>query len=89
MTMDSSNKYITKASLTAPCPNGCAATTIYTFAIPVRGRNDVYAVGSGFSIIVRYSTIDIGSGWLVNAFTPIAESITNWNITTNGCNKIL
>lgn len=80
--------YISEVTLLSPCPNGCTGTETLDFLIPVTTRGDVYQIGGTFTVITKYSYIDVGQGTFPNSIVNVEATITQTYITNQGCNTI-
>ena len=74
--------------MTKACPFGCEETGIYLFKIPVQNRIDNFLTSGQFTLIERYTEIDVGMGTLTNTLTINPDSIEDFYITNDGRNTV-
>ncbi|CDW89223.1 UNKNOWN [Stylonychia lemnae] len=80
--------YIQKVILSKPCPYGCEETGIYLFKIPIQNRIDNFQTSGTFTLIERYSEVDVGMGTLLNTLTIVPDFISDFYITNDGKNTV-
>lgn len=80
--------YIYKVTLNNPCPSSCSSASTYYYMIPIETRGDNYPPGGTWTIIVKYSYVDVGKGTLANTLSCVEDTITDYYITNDGCNTV-
>jgi hypothetical protein len=76
--------YVSKITLTKPCPSECKEQQTYYYDIPIINRVDTQAQVGTWKVIVRYPFIDVGMGTLVNSLTIQPDVITRYYVSNLG-----